>query len=277
MTGISNATRELDVTKVAGGKDILFLSKTELDHNASFALQGFTSFYPDTLPDTKVKILALVVNKLVSFANVTPLSSFHHDVRLALNLVPMGSMAFGGVHQQWSSTEMYDLHLIHTPAATYASNYWRCVLVGDFHLDVARLRDNDYSMLKLANFHLTKMSAAGFSFIKPLSLTYFSFRRYSTPGGHLLQRQSTIDHIYHAGLNSSAVNFDGFAATDHHLVKVSLPALLSPPRMITTVKRNLKHLSRASLCSSTDIGRLAGSLLPDKVDNMHIHHCWRTG
>ena len=72
MAGISNASRELDVAKVAEGMEILFLSETEFAHDASFNLRGFTTFYTDTPKGGKVRILALVVNGLVSLANVTP-------------------------------------------------------------------------------------------------------------------------------------------------------------------------------------------------------------
>ena len=67
-----------------------------------------------------------------------------------------------------------------------ASSYRRCILIRDYNLDIAWLNDNDYSRVKLANLHLTKLSVAGFSFIGPSSPTYFSFGRYSTPGGHML-------------------------------------------------------------------------------------------
>ena len=117
--------------------------------------------------------------------------------------------------------------------------------------------------------HMTEMSAAGFSLIGPFSPTYFLFGKYSTPGGSLLQRQSTNDHVWGAGLNSPSVTMEDFASTDHRLVKISIPVMLGPERTVTFKKRNLKHLSSASLCSALDINRLAGSLLLDDVDPVH--------
>ena len=46
MSGIANASRELDVTLVATGVDVLFLSETELPPDCCVIIPGFVTFYP---------------------------------------------------------------------------------------------------------------------------------------------------------------------------------------------------------------------------------------
>ena len=192
---ILRASRELDAAKVAAGVDILFLTEVELPPNTSVTLQGFTTFYSATLPGFKIRILAFVDNDLMSHSNVTPLSSSHLDIWLELDLGNRGCLVVGGVYCQWSACEAEDLHSIHATAAAYSSSYKRCVLVGDFNLEVARLNDPLYSKAKMARLHLDEMSAAGFSFIGPTSPTFFSYGLYSNSGGRKTQSQSAIDHV----------------------------------------------------------------------------------
>ena len=113
-----------------------------------------------------------------------------------------------------------------------------------------------YSKAKMARLHLDEMSAAGFSFIGPASPTFFLYGLYSDSGGRKTQRQSTIDHVYAAGLSSPTVTVEDFAATDHRPVKVIIPHIIDPPSPTTIKRRNIKHLSSATLCSALNITNL---------------------
>ena len=132
-------------------------------------------------------------------------------------------------------------------------------MVGDFNLDVSRFDDRNYSRAKLLRSHLDEMSATGLSFIGSSSPTYFSHGCYMAPGGAKIQCCSLIDHVYDVGLTSLWRTVKDFAATDHRPVKVLLLGLLGSRPTETFVRRNLKRLSSATLCSALDANRLGES------------------
>ncbi len=266
---MTHAARELDVAHITSNIDIIFLTEVELPASDSFSVPGFITLYPRSTPLGMYRLLALVDETLAAQTNVSLIYSSHVDMWLRFQLGSSGTLAIGGVYRQWSSDEVGDLALIHEHATLITSSYKRCILMGDFNLDSARLSDESYSRKKLASQHMKAMDAAGLSYAGPSTPTYFSHGEYNGPGETKAKRRSIIDHVYSAGIASPQVAVGSYAATDHRPVTVTVPKSISHAPVVTLTRRNLKKVSSTAFCAAINVYKLAEVFQLDDVDTVH--------
>ncbi len=117
--------------------------------------------------------------------------------------------------------------------------------------------------------HLTELENLGFHFVGPHTHTYYSHGHFNDGSGTVIQRCSTLDHVYALGSNGMTVSTIPYAATDHRPVLASFP--LQPPTLgVREVKaRNHTALGAGDLLFVLNAGRLSKVFHCNDVNVIH--------